>query len=77
MTEHPLQPPPGINLVDAICISADRRERQQAQAPDMMMQMTQAMMTMMQQQSTMIALLAQIVTNQDAKPDKPKAGGSK
>jgi hypothetical protein len=79
----PIQPPPGIDWVDKICIAADQRERAQAAAPDMMAQMAQAMMMMMmmmQQQSTMIALLAQIVTNQEpatAKPDKPKAGGSK
>jgi hypothetical protein len=69
-----MKPPPGIDLVDKICLAADARERQQAAVPDTMAQMTQAMMMMMQQQSTMIALLAQIVTNQDA---KPKAGGSK
>ena len=74
---RPLQPPPGINLIDAICVAADQRERQQAQAPDML---AQAMTMMMQQQSTMLALLAQIVTNLEsgtAKSAKPKAGGSK
>jgi hypothetical protein len=72
-----MKPPPGIELIDRICIAADQRERQQAAAPGTMAQMMQAMTMMLQQQSTMIALLAQIVTNQDAKPDKSKTGGSK
>ena len=58
-------------------VAADQRERQQAQAPDML---AQAMTMMMQQQSTMLALLAQIVTNLEsgtAKSGKPKPGGSK
>jgi hypothetical protein len=66
-TEHPLQPPPGIALVDAICISADQRERQQAQAPDMMQQMMAVMTKQMEMQSQILAALAAVV----ARMDKP------
>jgi hypothetical protein len=44
----------------------------------MLAQMAQAMAMMLQQQSTMIALLAQIVTNNEVRtPDRPKTGGNK
>jgi hypothetical protein len=66
-TDRPLQPPPGIDLVDKICLAADQRERQQAQAPDRMEQMMAACATMMQQQSAIIALLA----HRWAKEDRP------
>jgi len=71
--ERPLGPQPGINVIDAMCISADQRERAQAQAPDMMMQMAQALMMMQQMQTSTLAILAQIVANQESAPAKPGA----
>jgi len=73
-TERPLRPPPGIDLIDKICVAADQRERQQAQAPDMMVQMTQAMAQMTQQQTQIIAALAALVSRmQDHTPKKVSA----
>jgi hypothetical protein len=66
-SERPLQPPPGIALVDAICISADQRERAQAAAPDMMAQMAQAMMTMQNTQNMMMQALAALMLRLEAK----------
>jgi hypothetical protein len=68
-TERPLQPPPGIDLVDRICIAADQRERAQAQQPDLM----QFMIKMTEQQTKILALLAQILT----KKESDKTGSSK
>jgi hypothetical protein len=70
--ERPLQPQPGIDLIDRMVTAADQRERQQAQRPDIM----QAAMMMLQIQSQQIAALAALVLKEDkakakAKP-KPK-----
>ena len=66
-SDHPLRPPPGIDLIDAICISADLRERQQAQAPDMMQQMMAVMTKQMEMQSQILASLAAVVARMDDK----------
>jgi len=68
--ETPIASPPGINLVDAICVAADQREWAQAAAPDMMAQMAQVMTMVMQQQSQMLQALALLVLRDD--DDKPK-----
>jgi hypothetical protein len=73
---RPLQPPPGINLIDAICVAADQRERQQAAQPDMMAQMAQAMMTMQQMQTQMLQALTALVLRMEDKP-KPKQAAPK
>jgi hypothetical protein len=67
-SERPLGPQPKIDLIDQICIAADRRERQQAQRPDSerMMELMLQMMTM--QSQTLQAVAAAILRN-----DKPKA----
>jgi len=70
MTERPLGPPPGINLIDAICISADRRERAQAQAPDMMAQMAQAMAMMQTTQTQILQVLAALVSRMEDQKSK-------
>jgi len=64
--ERPLQPQPGIDLIDRMCVTADQRERQQAQAPDTMTQMVAACTAMLQMQTQTIALLAQHLLNQPA-----------
>ena len=66
-TDLPLQPPPGVDLVDKIALAFDQRERQQAQQPDVM----QAMMQMLTMQSQQIAALAALVLR-DEKGPKPK-----
>jgi hypothetical protein len=72
--EHPLQPQPGIDLIDRMCINADQRERQQAAAPDTMMQMMTACATMMQMQTQTLAALAALVSRmEDQKPKKAPA----
>ena len=48
--ERPLGPQPGIDLIDQMCVNADRRERQQAMQPDLL----QAATTMLQVQSQQI-----------------------
>jgi hypothetical protein len=63
--ERPLQPPPGIALIDAMCVAADQRERQQAMRPDFM----EAAMMMLQVQSQQIVALAALVL----KDNKPKS----
>jgi hypothetical protein len=66
-SDRPLQPPPGIDLVDKICLAADQRERQQAQPPDFM----EAAMQMLTMQSQQIAALAALVLKDDkAKPKR-------
>jgi hypothetical protein len=72
--ERGLQPQPGIDLIDRICINADQRERAQAQQPDLM----QVLLQQQEQQTKILALLAQILTNKEAakaSPDQPKAKG--
>jgi len=69
-TDRLLRPPPGIDLIDEICISADQRERMQAAQPDKTQQMMQAMAMMMQQQTQMLALLAQLTNKEEASPAK-------
>jgi hypothetical protein len=68
--DHPLQPPPGIDLIDKIAVAFDQRERRQAQRPDFM----ETAMMMLQIQSQQIAALAALVLKDDkAKPKaKPK-----
>jgi hypothetical protein len=66
--EHPLQPPPGIALVDAICISADQRERQQAAAPDMMAQMMAVVIKQVEMQAQILTALAALVARMESKP---------
>ena len=68
--ESPLRPPPGIDLIDAICISADQRERAQAQAPDTTQQMLRAMTMMMQMQAQMMQALTALVMRGDEKGPK-------
>jgi hypothetical protein len=68
-TERPLRPPPGVHLIDAICISADRRERQQAAQPEMLQQMM-AMLAKMQAQQ--LQILAALVARMDDKPKPDK-----
>ena len=66
--ERPLGTQPGIDLIDRMCIAADRRERQQAMRPDSD-RMMETMMQMMQLQSqTLQAVAAAILRN-----DKPKS----
>ena len=68
--ERPLQPQPGIDLIDRMCINADQRERAQAQRPDFM----QAAMMMMQMQTQTLAALAALVSRmEDQKPKKASA----
>ena len=68
--ERPLQPQPGIDLIDRMCINADQRERAQAQRPDFM----QAAMMMMQMQTQTLAALAALVSRmEDQKPKKAPA----
>jgi hypothetical protein len=55
--ERGLGPQPGINLIDAMCINADQRERAQAQQPDF----TAMLMTMQQTQTQMMQVLAALV----------------
>jgi hypothetical protein len=74
--ERPLQPQPGIDLIDRMCINADQRERQQAAAPDTMTQMMAACTTMMQMQSQTIQALTALVLGEDDKP-KAKPKGAK
>ena len=64
-TDRPLQPPPGVDWIDKICVAADRRERAQAQRPDFM----ETAMMVLQIQSQQIAALAALVMRKD----KPKA----
>jgi hypothetical protein len=68
--ERPLQPPPGVALIDKICIAADQRERRQAQAPDRMEQMMVAMAQMMEMQTRTLQALATLALK-DNEP-KPK-----
>jgi hypothetical protein len=69
--ERPLGTQPGIDLIDKMCIAADRRERQQAMRPDSD-RMMETMMQMMQLQSqTLQAVAAAILRNDKPKP-KPK-----
>jgi hypothetical protein len=71
----PIQPPPGIALIDKICIAADQRERQQAQqaqAPDMT-QMMAVMMKMMEMQSLTLRALTALVMGDDENKPKAKA----
>jgi hypothetical protein len=65
--ERPLQPPPGVALIDKICIAADQRERRQAQAPDRMEQMMVALTQMMEMQTRTLQALAAVVMR-DVKP---------
>ena len=72
--ERPLQPQPGIDLIDRMCINADQRERQQAAAPDTMTQMMACCTTMMQMQTQTLAALAALVSRmEDQKPKKAPA----
>jgi hypothetical protein len=64
-TDRPLQPPPGVDWIDKICVAADQRERQQARRPDFM----ETAMQMLIVQSQQIAALAALVMRKD----KPKA----
>jgi hypothetical protein len=64
-TEHPLRPPPGIDLIDKICISADQRERRQAQAPDVMQQMMTVMTKQTQMQSQILQALVALVARME------------
>ena len=66
-TDRPLQPPPGVDLIDKIAVAFDQRERQQAQRPDFM----EAAMQMLTMQSQQIAALAALVLR-DEKGPKPK-----
>jgi hypothetical protein len=74
--ERPLQPQPGIDLIDRMVENATARERAQAQRPDMMTQMMAACTTMMQMQSQTIQALAALVLLEDDKP-KAKPKGAK
>jgi hypothetical protein len=67
MSQVELQPPPGVDLIDRMCIAADQRERQQARAPDRTEQMTAACTLMLQQQTQIIAALAELVMRKEAK----------
>jgi hypothetical protein len=72
--ERPLQPQPGIDLIDRMCINADQRERQQAAAPDTMTQMMTVCATMMQMQTQTLAAVAALVSRmEDQKPKKARA----
>jgi hypothetical protein len=66
--ERPLQPPPGVDLIDRICLAADQRERRQAQAPDRMEQMMAALAQMMEMQTRTLQALATVVMRGKAKP---------
>jgi hypothetical protein len=71
MTERSLQPPPGIGLIDAMCIAADARERAQAQQPADLAQMMAVMTKMMEMQSqTLQAVAAAILREDKAKPKR-------
>ena len=56
-----MNPPPGVDWVDKICLAADARERQQAQQPDLM----QAVTMMMQMQTQTLTALAALVLRMD------------
>jgi hypothetical protein len=71
--EVELGPAPGIDLIDAMCINADQRERQQAQ-PTELTQMMQAMAAMQTTQTQMVTALAALVLRME---DKPKRRGRK
>jgi len=67
-TDRPLQPPPGVDWIDKICVAADRRERAQAQRPDFM----ETAMMVLQIQSQQIAALAALVLKDDKAKPQPK-----
>jgi hypothetical protein len=71
-SEHPLQPPPGIRLIDAMCDAQDRRDRAQVQPPaaDKMLVMAQAVMA--QQAAIMKLLLDQSAGRTKTPKPKPK-----
>jgi hypothetical protein len=69
-SDHPLRSPPGCDLIDAICISADQRERMQAAQPGMLIQ---AMAMMMQQQKQMLQVLTALVARMVDENKAPEA----
>jgi hypothetical protein len=75
-TDRPLRPPPGIDLIDAICISADHRERQQAMRPDSE-RMMEMMVQMMQLQSQTLQAVAAAILRYDKPKAKPKQSKGK
>jgi hypothetical protein len=64
--ERGLGPQPGIDLIDRMCVAADRRERQQAQQPDLT-QMAQALMMMQTTQTQMMQVLAALALRLETK----------
>jgi hypothetical protein len=63
----PLGTPPGIAIVDRLCIEDAERQKQAAQSPDALVAtLVQMMAAMLQQNQMMLALLAQ----QEAAPAK-------
>jgi hypothetical protein len=68
-----VKPPPGVDLIDRMCIAADQRERQQAMRPDSerMMEIMVRMMAM--QSQTLQAVAAATLCDDKGKPEpKPK-----
>ena len=70
--EIPISSPPGVGLIDQMCINADAQERLQQAQPTDMMRMMQACMAMMRLQTTTVQALAALIMRNDDKPDKPK-----
>jgi hypothetical protein len=76
--ERPLGTQPGIDLIDRMCINADRRERQQTQQPADSERMMEIMVTMMQMQSqTLHAVAAAILRDDKGKPKLKSKPGTK
>ena len=69
---RPLQPPPGTDWVDKICIAADQRERAQAQQPDAMQLMLQSSMQMQQLMAKLIDVLVDRLNAAEAPEPKVK-----
>ena len=67
-----MKPPPGVDLIDRMCIAADQRERQQAMRPDSE-RMMEIMVKMMEMQSqTLQAVAAAILRGEKGPKAKPK-----
>ena len=67
-----MKPPPGVDLIDKMCIAADQRERQQAQRPDSE-RMMEIMVKMMEMQSQTLQAVAAAILRDDKGKAKPKS----
>jgi hypothetical protein len=63
----PIQPPPGVELIDKICIAADQRERAQAAQGTDFTQLMTVMTKQMEMQSQMLTALAAVVLRMEGK----------